>query len=110
MSEEFHQWAEKQPQEIQNWIYKNRTDVQLAAQAIKLYKASVGAPANKEQRPEFISPNRAAEHVPANSRREEPSSGEKIWTGAEIGSLSVQQYESQRTEIDLAFAEGRVRP
>lgn len=109
--EDFHIWAETQPKEIQDWIYNNRTNVQLAAQAINLYKASRGlAQANVQKPPEVTSQSirGADEAVSVKSRKAEPTSGEKIWTRAEIGKLSWKQYEQHRSEIDRAFAEGRI--
>ena len=38
----FHNWAEAQPQNIQDWIYNNPYDGELAARAITLYKADMG--------------------------------------------------------------------
>ena len=106
-SEEFHLWAEKQPKEIQDWIYNNSTNVQLAARAINLYKAETGA---GNVTPPPAQPDRsAAEMVQVKSRQEAPSDGKKIWTNVEIGALSPAQFDAHRDEIDQAFAEGRVR-
>ena len=41
-SEDFHEWASQQPDEIQNWIYRNSTNASLAIRAIDLYKADMG--------------------------------------------------------------------
>ena len=37
-SDEFHAWAKSQPESIQDWIYNNPNDVDLAVKAIDLYK------------------------------------------------------------------------
>lgn len=105
----FHDWAEQQPKEIQDWIYNNRTNVQLAVQAINLYKASTGV----GQRPPNVnhqSDNRgsAADAIPTRAQRAEPESGERIWKRSEIKRLSPQQFEKFEDEIQLAFREGRI--
>lgn len=106
---DFHEWAEQQPKEIQDWVYNNRTNVQLAIKAINLYKADRGT-AQKPPRVNKQSDQRgsAAEAVVARTQRAEPSNGEKIWKRSEIAKLSWQQYEKYREEIDAAFAEGRI--
>lgn len=107
-SEDFHAWAEQQPQQIQDWVYNNRTDVGLAATAIELYKASIGQATPQTQQPPQSTQQRADYEVSVQQSKEEPTSKEKVWTSAEIGSLSTTQYEQYREEIDQAFAEGRV--
>lgn len=109
-SDDFHEWAEEQPKEIQDWVYRNSTNVQLAARAINLYKAdrNIG---QKQPKAETKSDNRgtADQAVRVRSQREEPQSREKIWTRSEINGLSLPQYEKYKDEIDLAFQEGRIR-
>lgn len=106
---DFHAWAEQQPKEIQDWVYNNRTNVQLAIKAVNLYKADRGT-GQKPPKVNSQSDQRgnAAEAVVARSQRAEPSSGEKIWKRSEIARLNWQQYEKYREEIDRAFAEGRI--
>jgi len=41
-SDEFHSWAKTQPQSIQDWIYKNASDGDLASRALDLYKRDMG--------------------------------------------------------------------
>lgn len=107
--EDFHMWAEQQPQQIQDWVYNNRTDATLAAQAINLYKASkgVGQQPPIENTQEDVRGS-ADLSVSVRSNVEEPSSNEKVWTHAEIDAMSLDQYEQHRDEIDRAFAEGRI--
>jgi len=108
-SEAFHVWAEQQPQQIQDWVYNNRTDVGLAAKAIQLYKASIGqATPQTNQPPQRTQQEGADYQVSVQQSREEPSSKERIWTTAEIGQLSGPQYEQYKDEIDRAFAEHRI--
>ena len=41
-SDDFHTWAKEQPQSIQDWIYKNADDADLASRAIDLFKKDIG--------------------------------------------------------------------
>jgi len=114
-TEDFHNWAEDQPEEIQNWVYKNSTNVQLAAKAINLYKADRGMLGTSKQHAQTppvqkSQPERGAdEAVPTTPRREEPTAtGEKVWKQSEIAALSPKQAEQLMPEIDRAFAEGRI--
>jgi len=111
MSDDFHNWAEQQPEEIQNWVYKNRTNVQLAAKAINLYKADRNKVRTIEQEPPRNVDERggADSAVRVSSRKDEPVSRDKIWSTEEIGRLSLDQYEKYRDEIDRAYAEGRIQ-
>jgi len=105
----FHNWVEQQPQQIQDWVYKNSTDVQMAAQAINLYKASIGMQQpNESQPPQFNTQQGADQAVSVRNGREEPTSREKVWSRSEIASLSPAQYEQHREAIDAAFADGRI--
>ena len=41
-SDEFHSWAESQPEEIKDWIYNNPNNASLASKAIDLFKLETG--------------------------------------------------------------------
>ena len=48
-SDEFHQWADSQPEEIKGWIYSNATNATLASRAIDLFKQDVGKSKSKDE-------------------------------------------------------------
>jgi hypothetical protein len=104
----FHVWAEQQIPQIQAWVYNNSTDVTLAAQAINLYKASLGnGTPQGQQPPSYAGADQAVQT--RSGRTEVPTNPQgKIWSQSEIGGLSGEQFEQYSGEIDLAFAEGRV--
>ena len=41
--DDFHTWAQEQPEAIQQWVYANNNDATLASRAIDLYKMEQGA-------------------------------------------------------------------
>lgn len=101
----FHKWADEQPEEIQNWIYQNRSDARLAAKAINMYKADVGSPT----RATSTATGSAADYVPVHKGQEQSSPEAKIWTRKEIAQLSPSQFEAQEAEIQQAYVEGRIQ-
>jgi uncharacterized protein YutD len=112
-SEDFHEWASQQPDEIQGWIYKNATNATLAIRAIDLYKKDRGISTASEKTAKTKKSNSAkeasaAEAVSVRSKAAEPSSKVKIWKTSEVARLSVEQYEKLQPELDAAFREGRI--
>lgn len=109
-NEDFHKWAEEQPEQVQNWIYNNRTDALLAAKAINLYKAERGVKSASKPQPPIRKPAEqdAAQAVSVGRRVEEPQSQERVWTTSEISKLHWKEYEKYKAEIDRAWSEGRV--
>jgi hypothetical protein len=107
-SDEFHAWAEEQPEQIQDWIYRNPNNVTLAIKAIDLYKLEKGiSPKRKASKSQ--STGSAADMVSTKTTQVD-SKEPKIWTRREIAALSMNDYDKFEEEIDLAVKEGRVRP
>ena len=106
-SEEFHGWAEAQPEQIQEWIYKNPDNAQLASKAIDLFKAENGY---KTQTKSQSKPKgSAADMVSTKTTTVDAAQPAKIWTQREIASMSMAEYDKYEQEIDQAIQEGRVR-
>ena len=108
--EAFHQWAEDQPQQIQDWIYNNPDDVSLASKAIDLYKLETGQPATRTRRsPRKQSATReSAADIVSTKTTQIDSAQPKIWTEREIAAMSVDQFDKFEDEINQAMSEGRV--
>ncbi len=106
----FHNWAEAQPQNIQDWIYNNPYDGELAARAITLYKADMGLvnPKDVEEPKTSQAEPDAATLVPTRNTGTEISEGKRIWSRREIEKMPMQVYEQYEAEIDQAIAEGRI--
>tara|TARA_B100000902_G_scaffold398627_1_gene466114 strand:+ start:4700 stop:5563 length:864 start_codon:yes stop_codon:yes gene_type:complete len=112
-SDDFHNWAETQPEQIQDWIYRNPDNVGLASKAIELYKAETGIGQNSPKRRsnqvrQQQSPQAAADMVSTKTTNVEPKSP-KIWTETEIAKMSLDQFDRLEDEIRLAQEEGRIR-
>lgn len=103
--ESFHAWAKSQPQEIQNWIYKNSNDASLASRAIDLYKIENGISQSIKKSPK--SQGSAADMVSTKTKTIDTKQP-KIWTEREIARMSVDQFDKYEKEINLAISEGRV--
>lgn len=109
-TDEFHDWAKEQPEEIQNWVYRNGTNVSLASRAIDLFKRDTGWKIAKEDTKPASEPRKpsAADAVAVRSKAEPKTTDKKVWTEAEINSLSITQYEKHSDAIDEAWVDGRV--
>ena len=62
-SDEFHEWAKSQPEAIQDWVYNNPNNVDLAVKAIDIYKLESGLNAqnssSKKVQSQPVSPSAA---------------------------------------------------
>lgn len=104
-SHEFADWIKTQPQVFQDAIYADRPDAVMAINALTLYKTGTGFNQRQEQAQQQQD---AAMSVNAGHREVPQTSVEKIWTYAEIDSLSPSQYDKLEATIDVAISEGRV--
>jgi len=108
-SDEFHSWAETQPEQIQDWIYNNPTNASLAVKAIDLYKLESGTDFNVQQtKRDSKKQAKASELISTKTTSVEPKEP-KIWTQEEIANLSMDEFDRLESEIDRAIEEGRVR-
>ena len=104
-SEEFHTWAETQPEQIQQWIYKNPDNAQLASKAIDLFKLENGY---KTQTKSQSKPKGSAADMVSTKTTAIEAKQPKIWTEGEIAALSLDKFDKYENEIREAISEGRV--
>ena len=104
-SENFHEWAETQPEQIQAWIYNNPDNAQLASKAIDLYKIESGLQTQTKSRSR--QKGSAADMVSTKTQTIEAREP-KIWTEREIAAMSLDQFDKYENEIQQAVSEGRV--
>ena len=109
-SDDFHEWAKEQPDDIQAWVYNNPHNVGLASRAIDLFKNDTGI-SQKRQTPKKSqrSSSKAADMVSTKTTTVDPTGQPKIWTQEEIAALPMDEFDRLEAEIDKAMEEGRVR-
>ena len=115
-SDEFHNWAKEQPEDIQVWVYNNPHNVGLASRAIDLFKQDmglIGAGSQSKQtrrKSNKSSNSKAADMVSTKTTTVDTNTGQpKIWTQEEIAALPMDEYDRLESEIDRAGEEGRIR-
>ena len=108
-SDEFHSWAKAQPQSIQDWIYKNSSDADLASRALDLYKRDTGldAPPKKTRSNSNRTKSTAADMVSTKTTAVEPKQ-KKIWSEREIAKMSIDEFDKFEEDITNAISEGRI--
>ena len=106
----FHEWAQEQPNQIQDWIYNNPDNVTLAVKALDLYKLETGKGqvTQKKRANRRQTQNSAADMVSTKTTNIDAKEA-KIWTESEIAKMSLDQFDRVEDEIKLAMEEGRVR-
>jgi len=108
-SEDFHTWAKDQPESIQDWIYNNADDPDLASRALDLFKRDLNIDtSSKTRKPSSTkSKKSAADMVSTKTTAVEPQQ-DKIWTEREITKMSMDEFDRFEDEIGKAIHEGRV--
>ena len=105
-SDDFHAWAKEQPQSIQDWIYKNADDADLASRAIDLFKKDLGIEAAPKKTTSKKTKS-AADMVSTKTTSVEPKS-EKVWSEREIAAMSIDEFDKYEAEISEAMQQGRI--
>jgi hypothetical protein len=108
--EQFHDWAQNQPEQIQDWIYSNPDNATLAVKAIDLYKLENGISTEAKAKTRQSQPQSSAADFVSTKTTTVDAKQPKIWTQREIAALSMAQYDKYEEEIDQAIMEGRVAP
>ncbi len=108
--DEFHEWAAKQDPVIQNWLYENTSNANLAARAIDLYKMDkgLGKYSNKQEKEIKKEAAKAVSKTKKAEALDIPT--KKIWSNAAISKMSVREYAKYEEDIDKAVREGRIQP
>ena len=107
-SDDFHDWAKEQPKSIQDWIYKNADDADLASRALDLFKKDIGMDLPKNK-PSSTKPTKgsAADMVSTKTTSVEPQQ-QKVWSEKEIAAMSMAEYDKHENAITEAWAQGRI--
>ena len=105
----FREWAKEQPEEIQEWIFRNPDNVDLASKAIDLYKLENGFKTSQPRRQSRQSKKgSAADLVSTKTTTVDAAQLPKIWTEREISAMSLDEFDALEGEINQAVTEGRV--
>ena len=105
-SDDFHTWAKEQPQSIQDWIYDNSDNPDLASRALDLFKKDVGIEAEPKKTTSKKTKS-AADMVSTKTTSVEPKS-EKVWSEREIAAMSMDEFDKHEAEISEAMQQGRI--
>jgi len=106
-SDDFHGWAKEQPKSIQNWIYSNADDADLASRALDLFKKDFGIEPTKTKSSSKPTKQSAADMVSTKTTSVEATQ-EKVWSEREIAAMSVAEFDRYEKEISDAMQEGRI--
>ena len=108
-SEDFHSWAKEQPESIQDWIYNNADDADLASRALDLFKKDLKIDtSSKAKKPSSAKSKKSAADMVSTKTTSVDPKQEKIWTEREIANMSIDEFDRFEEEIGRAIHEGRV--
>ena len=101
--DDFHNWAEEQPQWVQKALYENDNDAKSAARAIDLYKADRNIGKKK------TSSKDAALATNPKSTRTKPQTNEEstYLKESQVQKMSSQEYERRADEVMEAIRTGK---
>ena len=101
--DDFHNWAEEQPQWVQKALYENDNDAKSAARAIDLYKADRNIGKKK------TSSKDAALATNPKSTRTKPQTNEEstYLKESQVQKMSSQEYERRADEVMEAIRSGK---
>ena len=107
-SDDFHGWAKEQPKSIQDWIYNNADDADLASRALDLFKKDFGIDVPKDTKSSSKKTRQsAADMVSTKTTSVEPKQ-KKVWSEKEIAAMSIDEFDRYESEISEAMQEGRI--
>ena len=106
-SDDFHSWAKEQPQSIQEWIYSNADDADLASRALDLFKKDLGIELPSVKPVSQKPVQSAADMVSTKTTTVDPKQ-ERVWTEKEINALSMDEFDKYEQEISEAMQSGRI--
>ena len=103
-SDDFHNWAEEQPEWVQKALYENDTDSRSAARAIDLYKADRGIKTKKRD-----DGKDAARSVGTRNSRSRPETDEtsSYIKESDVQKMSAREYEKYSDDIMEAIRTGK---
>ena len=109
-SDEFHEWAELQPESIKDWIFNNPSDATLASRALDLFKKDIGLEVQQGRQPTSNSKQtkQSAADMISTKTTSVDSNQQRVWSEREIAAMSVAEFDKYESEISDAMQEGRI--
>ena len=103
-SDDFHNWAEEQPQWVQNALYENEDDAKSAARAIDLYKSDRGMGKKDTSK----SSKNAAKAVSTKNKTSVPDANNQnsVIKESNVQRISADEYEKNSDMIMEAIRSG----
>ena len=103
-SDDFHNWAEEQPQWVQNALYENEDDAKSAARAIDLYKSDRGMGKKDTSK----SSKNAAKAVSTKNKTSVPDATNQnsVIKESDVQRMSADEYEKNSDMIMEAIRSG----
>ena len=106
-SDDFHSWAKEQPKSIQDWIYSNASDADLASRALDLFKKDFNIQPTETKSSSKKTRKSAADMVSTKTKSIEPNQ-QKVWSEKEIAAMSIAEFDKYESEISEAMQYGRI--
>ena len=107
-SDDFHGWAKEQPKSIQDWIYSNADDADLASRALDLFKKDFGIEPTKTKSSSNKPTKQSAADMVSTKTTSVETNSEKVWSEREIASMSMAEFDKYEQEISEAMQMGRI--
>ena len=109
-SDDFHEWAELQPEVIKDWIFNNSNDVTLASRALDLFKKDIGleVPQVRQTRSNSKQTQQSAADMISTKTTSVDPKQQRVWSEKEITALSMADFDKYESEISDAMQEGRI--
>ena len=105
-SDDFHDWANNQPEAIKKWVYGNNADAELASRAIDLFKQDTGKSKSKSTVSGDTVP--ASEMIKVSNSKDIGYGTKKIFTRSQIAAMSQSEFDRNEKAIEDAQREGRI--
>ncbi len=105
-SDNFHDWANNQPEAIKKWVYGNNADAELASRAIDLFKQDTGKSKSKSTVSGDTVP--ASEMIKVTNSKDIGYGTRKIFTRSQIAAMSQSEFDKNEKAIEEAQREGRI--
>lgn len=103
-SDEFHQWAERQPRWVRDALYENMDDPDSVIRVIDLYKIDNGETPQARR----AKTKDAAKSIGKGSRTKvDPTEGGSMIRESDVAKMSAKEFEAREEEITKAMRTGK---